>query len=78
MKSDTTSINGNTPHLIFRPSHRFTQMQDMKEITPYLENYDNFVFFEPKPFEKPDDNTLEGCLRHAAKLEQMIDKNNLY
>ena len=50
----------------------------MKDMMPYLEIYGNYVFFEPKPNEKADDSSLEGCLRHAAKLEQMIDKNNLY
>ncbi len=52
-------------------------MQDMK-VTPHLE-HGPFVFFEPKPNENSaDDGTLEGCLRHAVKVEHLSDKHNLY
>ena len=37
-----------------------------------------WVFYEPKPRGQLDDSTLEGCLRYAAKVEQMMDKQNLY
>ncbi len=60
---------------MFRPRHRFTQMFEMQ--TPYFDDKP-WIFFEPKPAEKADDSTLEGCLRHAAKVEQLIDKQNLY
>lgn len=30
------------------------------------------------PSENLDENSLEGCLSHAAKIESLIDKNNLY
>ena len=52
-------------------------MQDM-QVTPHLE-HSPFIFFEPKPNENPaDDGTLEGCLRHAVKVEHLSDKHNLY
>ena len=37
-----------------------------------------WVFFEPKPRGTLDDTTLEGCLRYASKVEQLLDKQNLY
>ena len=47
-------------------------------MTPHLE-HSPFIFFEPKPNENPaDDGTLEGCLRHAVKIEHLSDKQNLY
>jgi hypothetical protein len=47
-------------------------------VTPHLE-HNPFIFFEPKPNENPaDDGTLEGCLRHAVKVEHLSDKQNLY
>ena len=46
--------------------------------TPYFDE-EPWVFFEPKPSENTsDDSSLEGCLRHAAKVEQLIDQSNLY
>jgi hypothetical protein len=54
-------------------------MHDMK--VPYF-NEDPvkcpWVFFEPKPRGTLDDTTLEGCLRYASKVEQLLDKQNLY
>jgi hypothetical protein len=41
-------------------------------------NSENFTFFEPCPYDKFDDNTLEGCLRQFSKVENLFDKNNLY
>jgi hypothetical protein len=37
-----------------------------------------YSFFEPRPYDKFEDGTLEGCLRQFAKVENMFDKNNLY
>lgn len=37
-----------------------------------------YVFYEPKPRGTMEDSTLEGCFRYAAKVEQLIDKSNLY
>ncbi len=75
--NDTPKTNQPTAHMIFRKNHRFTQMKDM-QVTPHLDHAP-YVFFEPKPSESSvDDGTLEGCLRHAVKVEQMSDKQNLY
>lgn len=37
-----------------------------------------FAFYEPKPRGTVDDTTLEGCLRYASKVDQLVDKQNLY
>ncbi len=39
-------------------------MMDGMENIPYFDNSDKYVFFEPRPIDKPDDNTLEGCLAY--------------
>jgi hypothetical protein len=33
-----------------------------------------WVFFEPKPVNRIDDGTLEGCLRYASRREQLVDQ----
>ena len=35
---------------------------------------EKWVFFEPKPVDRIDDGTLEGCLRYASRVEQLVDK----
>lgn len=47
---------------------------------PFYEHVTNgeYLFFEPKPFDKFNDETLEGCLRQFAKIEDLSDKDNLY
>jgi hypothetical protein len=52
-------------------------MVDMSGI-PHFENADQFLFFEPRPDNEFHDNTLEGCLAYASKVEKLSDKNNLY
>jgi hypothetical protein len=61
--------------MMYPPGLRFTQMFEMRN--PYFADQP-YVFFEPKPSEVIDDTTLEGCLRHASRVEQLIDKANLY
>jgi hypothetical protein len=61
--------------MMYPPGLRFTQMFEMSN--PYFADQP-YVFFEPKPSEVIDDTTLEGCLRHASRVEQLIDKANLY
>lgn len=48
-------------------------MFDMEGVQ-YLDNADKYLFFEPKPENLFDDETLEGCLAYAAKVDQMVDK----
>jgi hypothetical protein len=62
---------------MFEEGKKFAQMFDMTKI-PHFDKADEYVFFEPKPKDKIDDSTLEGCLYHASKVEQLIDKQNLY
>lgn len=62
--------------MMFEEGKKFAQMYDMK--VQHFDNSDKFVFFEPKPRDKHDDSTLEGCLYHAAKVESLLEKNNLY
>ena len=63
-------------HMMFDESKRFAQMLDMK--IPHFDNAEDYCFFEPKPKDQMDETTLEGCLYHAAKVESLVDKNNLY
>ena len=48
------------------------------EKTPYFDDADKFIFFEPAPRDKIDENTLEGCLYNAVRVETLVDKQNLY
>lgn len=65
-------------HMMFEEGKRFAEMFDMEK-TPYLEGEaSSFHYFEPAPRDKHDDSTLEGCLYHAAKVESLVDKQNLY
>ena len=48
-------------------------MLDMDK-TPFLEDADKYVYFEPSPKAKFDDNTLEGCLYNSVKIESLVDK----
>jgi ubiquitin C-terminal hydrolase len=41
-------------------------MTDM--VNPYFDDQP-YVFFEPRPSDIIDDSTLEGCLRHASRVE---------
>ena len=50
-------------------------MFEMKN--PYFDDQP-YAFFEPRPSDMIDDSTLEGCLRHASRVEQLIDSANLY
>jgi hypothetical protein len=52
--------------MMYRTGYRFTQMFDMKN--SFFDDQP-FVFFEPKPTEIIDDTSLEGCLRHASRVE---------
>lgn len=51
-------------------------MVDMSSLKD--EDLEDYVFFEPKPYDVFNDSTLQGCLGHSAKVENMFDKNNLY
>ncbi len=62
---------------MFEEEKLFTQMFDVEK-TPFVDDGDLYVYFEPVPTERLDDNSLEGCLYHAAKIESLVDKNNLY
>lgn len=63
--------------MMFEEGKLFAEMFDMEK-TPFIDDADKFVFFEPVPNDKLEDSTLEGCLYHAAKVETLVDKNNLY
>ena len=65
--NDVTSL---TPMVVDKPKHmmfeegkRFHLMEDMDKI-PFFDNADEFLFFEPRPIDKPEDNSLEGCLAY--------------
>ena len=50
-------------HMMFEEGKRFHLMEDMDKI-PFFDNADEFLFFEPRPIDKPEDNSLEGCLAY--------------
>ena len=52
-------------------------MTEMK-VPHFPDDSEQYVYFEPKPRGPIDDSSLEGCMRYASKVEQLIDKNNLY
>jgi hypothetical protein len=52
--------------MMYRSGFRFNQMFEMKN--PYF-NDAPYVFFEPRPSDVIDDTSLEGCLRHASRVE---------
>lgn len=52
-------------------------MEDL-QLHNYIDDSQDYVYFEPRPVDKIDENTLEGCLYHASRFEKLIDKNNLY
>ena len=62
--------------LLFREGYRYTEIKDLR--VAHFSDTNDYVFFEPKPTGQMDDSNLEGCLRYASKVEQLIDKNNLY
>lgn len=61
---------------MFDEAKRYAEMIDMPKGLPHLQESDEYVYFEPKPrqTDRLDDSTLEGCLRHAAKVEVLMDK----
>lgn len=64
--------------MMFEEGKRFAQMYNMEK-TPYLDDSsDEYEYFEPAPKDTIDDNTLEGCLYHAVRVESLVDKKNLY
>ena len=75
LKSNLITSKEKSQHMMYRTGYRFTQMPEMK--SPHFDDKP-YIFFEPRPSDVIDDTTLEGCLRHASKVEQLIDKNNLY
>jgi hypothetical protein len=63
-------------HMHFIENKKFAEMFDME--VEGLKNQEEFCYFEPKPYDVFNDQTLEGCLRQFAKVETLNDKNNLY
>lgn len=58
---------------MFEDGKRFARMFEMEK-TPYIDDADKYVYFEPSPRAQFDDNSLEGCLYHAVKVESLVDK----
>lgn len=75
--SNITPIGDKIKHMMFEEGKRFLLMDGMENI-PFFDNASKYVFFEPRPIDKPDDSTLEGCLAYQARVEQLVDKQNLY
>eukprot|EP00347_Sterkiella_histriomuscorum_P016801 403351801 len=64
-------------HMMFEDGKRFAQMYDMEK-TPCMDDVEKNYYFEPTPRAQFDDNTLEGCLYNAVRVESLVDKQNLY
>lgn len=61
-------------HMQFEQKKKFGQMLDMQ----MFDRENNYIFFEPKPFDNFDDSTLEGCMKQFVKMESLFQKDNLY
>ena len=51
---------------------KFIRVDNFKPCDP------GYVYFEPAPLESIHDSTLEACLAHFTKTEELRDKKNLY
>ncbi len=59
--------------MMYEEGKRFLLMDAMTSI-PFFEGTENYAFFEPRPQDKTDDSTLEGCLAYTSRIEQLVDK----